>query len=168
MGLERQPSSRHRVCADDSLPGRPRLLQGADDRRAIVTTPVPGKGPARGDCNHSPRHSLPCEAHTAFRDAVGLDGNQQVLLLPPDLLRGCLQLLCPTFLLPTALPLPRIVLFLALLHFCHCCQGLLVTQPEEPGPLDSCVLLGSSVPVCLALLCSSLPSHPKTKGSCSC
>lgn len=168
MELAGQASSRHRAGADDSLPGRPGLLQDADNRQAIITPAMPSKGLARGDCHHSPQHSFPCEAHTAFRAAVWLCANQQLLLLPPDLLRGCFQLLCPDFLLPLALPSPRIMPFPALLHFCRYCRGLQVTQPGQPGTLARCVLPGSSVPVCLALLCSSLPSHPKTKGRCCC
>lgn len=46
--------------ADDSPPARSGLLQDANNRQAIFTPPMPRKGLAQGDYNHSPS--------TAFRE----------------------------------------------------------------------------------------------------
>lgn len=62
-----------------------------------------------------------------------------------------------------ALPLPRIMPFLTLLHSYHSGQGFLVTQPGKPGTLGSCILQGSSGQ--FAWLCSqaALPHIPKQR-----
>lgn len=62
-----------------------------------------------------------------------------------------------------ALPLPRMMPFLTLLHSYHSGQGFLVTQPGKPGTLGSCVLLGSSCQFAWPCSQAAFPHIPKQR-----